>query len=544
MTRSAILCSFRLKTVLTVAVSTCWLAATAHAEVAPTEAARVVDRLLNKELFDGQSPDVPLVDDEMYLRRVTLDIIGDLPTPGAVTAFTLDPASGKRDAAVQRLLESEHYGQNWARYWRDVILYRRAEDRALIVANPLTIYLTEALNENRSWDSIARDFITAKGDIREDGRTAIIAAQEGKTEETTAEMSRILLGIQIQCAQCHDHMTDRWKREQFHELAAFFPRIALRPVNDGLRRTLMVVAQDAAPRRPKGDDGRRAAAEHFMPDLENPSADGSIMSPKFFLTGMSVDLGTPDADRRGRLADAIAENPWFAKAVVNRLWAEMVGEGFYEPIDDLGPDKTPSAPATIEYLSEQFVASGYDLKWLFRTIAASEAYQRESRARRNANQKAFTANCPQRLRADQLYNALTQALAVEELADRGPGAGRRGYLPGGPRTAFNDTFGFDPSLPRDEVKGSIPQALAMMNAPQLNRLIEADRSSMLGRLLESTKDNELVVIELYLRCLAREPRDRELQTSLSYVEEVGDRKEAFEDLLWALINSTEFLHRR
>ena len=333
----------------------------------------------------------PRVDDATFLRRVWLDIVGDIPTPEHVTAFLLDPAKDKRERVVRELLDNPQYGQNWARYWRDVILYRKLEDRAAIVANPLVVALTEKFNENEPWDKIAAEFITATGDVRENGATAIHMAQDGRTEETTAEMSRIFLGIQIQCCQCHDHPYDRWKREQFHELAAFFPRIAVRPVQSPTRRSFEVVADDRPDggRRPNPDaEGRRGQPEHYMPDLDDPAAPGTRMQPKFFLTRPELPFGTPDAERRGTVAKWMTENPWFATAFVNRMWAELVGEGFYEPIDDIGPDRTPSAPKAVEFLSRSFAESGYDVKWLFRAICATEAYQRESRPRRDVGRHA------------------------------------------------------------------------------------------------------------------------------------------------------------
>lgn len=501
-----------------------------------------IDRQLAEELPNPQGTRVPLADDETFLRRVSLDLIGELPTPEQVTIFSLDPAEDKRTAAVDRLLGHPLFGQNWARYWRDVILSRRTEDRALLVSNPLVVYLTEELNRGTPWDQIARRFITATGDIRQDGETAIIVAQDGLTEETTAEISRIFLGIQIQCAQCHDHMTDRWKRTQFHELAAFFPRIAVRPQAGGGGRTLLVAADDQG-RPGRKMNGRRGAPEHFMPDLENPADAGTEMKPVFFLTGQSLSSGTPDAERRSTVAEWMTESPWFAKAFVNRMWAEMVGEGFYEPIDDLGPDRTATAPKTIEYLAVQFVESGYDVKWLHRTIAVTEAYQRESRPRRLPTETPFAASCSQRLRADQLFNALTTALELGEPTGQNNARGYRG--PQGPRGAFSLAFGYDPSLPRDEISGSIPQVLALMNSPQINSQIDGRSTrTMLGRLLAEIEDNEAVAVELYLRCLAREPSDNELKTCLAHVDESGGRAEAFEDVLWALINGTEFLHRR
>jgi hypothetical protein len=444
---------------------------------------------------------------------------------------------------VERLLADERFGQNWARYWRDVVLYRRSDDRALISAGALQEYLATAFNGGTSWDEIARGFVTATGDVRVNGQTALIMAQMGMAEETTAEVARIFLGIQIQCAQCHDHPTDRWKRTEFHELAAFFPRIAVRPLRDGEQRSFEVVSVDRDPRRRPNGNQPRGSAEHFMPDLDDPTAKGTLMQPTFFVTRHRIDEGQTDQERRGVLANLMTaeSNPWFDRAFVNRVWSEMVGEGFYEPVDDLGPDRQCSAPQTLDLLATQFRANGRDVKWLYRTVAATSAYGLDSRSRRDPDEAPFTANCLQRLRADQLMSALARALGVS--FDQGRGGGQYGGMRG-LQGQFVQTFGYDPSEPRDEMAGSIPQALLMMNSPLLGRAINAyNPNTELGRLLAENTDDVTVVVEIYLRTLAREPSDGELQTSLDYLREVADRREAFEDLQWALINSTEFLHR-
>lgn len=514
----------------------------------PQGTAAQIDKLLAEHLFDDSTELAPQVSDSTFLRRVWLDLVGDIPTPEHVTAFVLDPDSAKRERVVRELLKNPQYGQNWARYWRDVILYRRIEERSQIVANPVTVLLTEQFNENKPWDEIASQFMTASGDVREDGATAVIIAQEGRTEETTAEMARIFLGIQIQCAQCHDHPYDDWSREQFHELAAFFPRIGVRPLQTPTRRSFEVFANDREPRRRRPMNNRPIPeAEHFMPDMEDPSAQGTQMQPKFFLTGAELSFGTPDADRRGQLAEWFTDNPWFATAYVNRMWGELVGEGFYEPIDDIGPDRSATAPKAVEYLSMAFAESGYDVKWLLQTICATEAYQRESRPRREVEETAFTANVAQRLRGDQLYNALLTALGAEE----NDGQGDRGRRGGGaygvrvsPRNTFNATFGYDPSEPRDTITPSITQALAMMNTPQINRAAVANRRTPLGKLVEEIEDDEALVTELYLRCLSREPTEKELAGALAYRDSVDNGQEAAEDLYWVLLNSSEFTHRR
>src|SRR3954454_15073331 len=492
------------------------------------QAARQIDALIAAEVFKPDTKLAPRIDDATYLRRVWLDIVGDIPTPEHVSAFVLDPAKGKRERVVNELLAKPQYGQNWARYWRDVILSRRLEDRAQIVANALVADLTERLNNNESWDKIATEFITSTGDIRENGLTAIQAAQEARTEETTAEMSRIFLGIQIQCCQCHNHPYDHWKREQFHELAAFFPRMALRPVQTPTRRTFELISDDRPefPGRANPNAmNRRGKPEHFMPDLKNPAAQGTKMQPKFFLTSATLPFGTPDAERRGTVAEWITANPWFATAMVNRMWGELLGEGFYQPIDDIGPDRKPSAPKAVAALSRSFADSGYDIKWLIRTICATEAYQRESRPRREADGTPFVANIAQPLRSDQLFNAILTAVDIDEPKyspnRRGrPEAGKPYGLNATVRQGFEVAFGYDPSDPRETVVSSIPQSLALMNGVRINLAVRASgRESMLGRLLDDVKDNREVVEELYLRALSREPSEAEVKTAIAYCNE-------------------------
>lgn len=522
----------------------------------PQDAAQAIDRQLADDVAKMQAAESPAsgtsrsptkqIGDEAFIRRLSLDLLGKTPSAAEVTAFTLDPAADKRQKTIDRYLASAAFGDNWAHYWRDVILYRRTDERALFVAAPLKDYLTEQFNKNTPWDEIARAFITAKGDVRETGALGVIISQFGETNDIAAEISRIFIGVQIQCAQCHDHKTDRWKREQFHELAAFFPRISVRQTMKDDKRSIEVGSVDRELPFARKANGPRGSTEHYMPDLSRPQDKGKLMQPVFFVTGQTLSPGKTDKERRETIAQWITseQDPWFAKAFVNRIWAEMIGEGFYEPVDDIGPDRECTAADTLEYLSSQFVAHNYDVKWLFATITATHEYQQESRSRRKPNEKPFLANCTQRLRGDQLYTTLISTLGLPDQATPTYGS-PSALLSRSPRGQFNAVFGYDPSTRRDEVAGSIPQALLLMNGRDLNRAIDGRTSfTSLGKLLASTKDDEAVVVELYLRCLAREPQSSEIKTSLDYVKKVGNRSDAFEDLLWALINSTEFLHRK
>jgi hypothetical protein len=241
------------------------------------------------------------------------------------------------------------------------------------------------------------------------------------------------------------------------------------------------------------------------------------------------------------------ENPWFARSMVNRLWAELVGEGFYEPIDDMGPDRQCSAPKTLDHLSSAFADAKYDVKQLFRVITHTAAYQRPSRSRRGPDDTPFAANVATRLRGDQLFNQLAGLLGiVEPAAGAGAGPGGNGAaaaLRRGPRFLFNQVFGYDPSNPREEEVGSVPQALVLMNSPIINGAISS-RSGVLASLLARIPQDDDLTMELYLRTLGREPNAAELAACRELVKEVADRGEAYEDILWSLINSTEFLHRK
>ncbi len=519
----------------------------------PQTVAAQTDRLLREEIpyANAAKKAPPRLDDERYLRRVSLDIIGRLPTPEEVTAFALDPSSDKRTKIVNKLLADPRYGENWGRYWRDVIMYRKTEERnQFLVGVPLDSYLTDSLNSNKPWSQIATEFITAKGSANEHGECGLIVAQQGQPEEITGEVSRIFLGVQIQCAQCHDHPTDRWTRENFHQLAAFFPRVASQPnrQGQGTRPEITVTAIDSeGPFRGRGPMNMRfrGTLEHRMSDPKNPQSDGTLMQPVLFATGESLPVGTPDADRRGTLAKWITakDNPYFAKAFVNRLWAELTGEGFYEPIDDLGPDRHATAPKTLEYLAQQFANSDYDIKWLFQAITATEMYQLPSAPRRGPEDPPMQHNVAQRLRADQVFDNILLVLeATEPAVPAGPfGAGAARQF--GPRRQFTTAFGYDPSMRRDEVQSSIPQALTLMNSPLVSGALRGAGNTMLARKLAAITDDSALTQELYLRVLGREASPSELTTCLQFVKQVNNRTEAFEDILWGLINSAEFLHR-
>ena len=289
-----------------------------------------------------------------------------------------------------------------------------------------------------------------------------------------------------------------------------------------------------------------------MPDLANPAEPGTRTQPVFFVNDKKVAFGAKDMDRRGALATSITspDNPWFARAFVNRIWAEMLGAGFYSPIDDMGPERTPRDGDVLDLLAAGFVANDYDVKWVYRTIASTAAYQRSSATQEDSDElPAFAAASPTRLRGDQLYNAVTQVLGVESLGNRlgrgmPYGKGMRGDADDRGRAAFGLLFNYDASMPQEDLMGNIPQALFMMNSPILGSAVNGKGQTALGRILEQFDDNNDALNELYLRVLVREPTPDETKICLAYIAEVGDRTQGFEDVMWSLLNSTEFLTKR
>ena len=572
------------------------------------QTAKSVDAAIEAELALSKTAVAPRAGDEDFLRRVSFDLAGTPPMPRDVTLFGLDPDPKKREKLINRLLDSEDYAVNWMRYWRDVIFGPATNMRANFARPAFEQWMTEQLEANAPWDEIATALVTATGDVQEQGDAALIYAHEGDASEIASEVSRIFLGIQIQCANCHDHPSDKWTREDFHQLAAFFPRLRVQPVRDGDRPLSFEVASFNPPprrgntqeRRPeltmqfldKNRDGKitkeevadtplgrafdqilarldtdkdkalsleefkklpqptgpgRGRDEHYMPDLNDPGAPGKKVDPAFFLTRESLPSGERDLDRRETLARWITspENPWFARAYVNRIWAELLGQGFSSPIDDIGPERETRFPKVLEILSEGFIASGYDVKWLYAVIANTSVYQRQVRPAEPGT-PAFAAARPTRLRSDQLYSAISEVLGIAD--DSSSPAANRPASPffrrATPRDAFNDLFTFDPSTPQDDLTGEVPQALFLMNSTQIHSLIQAGGQSRLNQLLTKFPDDQEAISELYLLVLSREPSGRELAICRKYIAKVNNRNEAFEDLLWSLLNSSEFLSKR
>ncbi len=467
-------------------------------------------------------------------RRVSLDLTGKQPEPEALEHFIADSTEDKRAKVVEALLKSDAYAVNWGRYWRDTVTYHTPASANYLRWKLFDDWWTAQLRRNRPWDEVVTALVTASGINDEIAPVNYLTAMYGNPSEVAATTSRVFLGVQIQCAECHDAKTESWKREQFHEFAAFFGRARIIQHKDVDGRGTPYAIES------------RADGQYRMTDKKDP---GRLiaMRPRF-LTGEAVSIDANDEERRQALARFLTspKNPWFAKCYVNRIWTAMMGWGFYPAVTDLGSDVEPRHKAVLELLEKEWIASGYDVKYLFRTIALTEAYQRPQQAR--SSELQLPAACPVRLRAEQVFEALQKALGFDEFDKKipapAPGSGPAVQRHTGVRNMVYQAFKENPSTPMDEVHGTIPQALVLMNSALVHAYTAAQGKTLLGELLAKDKSDDEIVTALYEKVLARKPTTEEQATCERYLRKVGDRKEALEDVLWALVNSTEFLIKK
>jgi hypothetical protein len=530
-----------------------------------------IDRLVNAELAKVGVKPAAKTTDEQFIRRVYIDLTGKLPMPADITEFVADKSPDKRARLIDKLLEGDDYAKHWGHYWRTVVTTRATLDFFVTPVIPqFERWMTAQLNANKSWAEITREQLTASGRVRyaeqdKNPQAFFLLSRRGAdtVTEMAAETSRIFLGIQIQCAQCHDHPSDVWKRQQFHEFAAYFGRY--RGSFPILEEKKFVGVQLAS--RP---------GEHRMPDKDDPKM-GTAMNPRFLdgkpPTGAdpvpstrgpigpagfpkggfgkgAASGGMSDAARRKALADQITskENPWFAGAFVNRMWGEFMGQAFYSPIDDMGPQKDAMMPVVLARVAGSFRGNDYDIKQLYRDILNSDTYQRQIRPGETGDEHLlFATRNPVRMNGNALWQTLTSTLGAI-----GPTGGSFGAAPpmgpfgrfGGLETQFKNTFAYDPSTKAEEIEGNISQALILMNNPQINAKIRAQGTNLLARILSSYSEDDEALRIVYLRSLGRRPTDREVARLRQHINSVNNRAEAYEDILWALINSTEFQMKR
>ncbi|HMC11210.1 MAG TPA: DUF1549 domain-containing protein, partial [Pirellulaceae bacterium] len=487
-----------------------------------------LDRLMDKHV--GGIATTIVVDDESFLRRLTLDLIGRQPTMDEMRAFLADTAADKRVKAVDTLLAAPDFGANWGNYWSDVISYRTpGPELTFLNYSPFKAWLAEQFNQNKGWDETTYNVVTAIGKVADNPAATYIGFHAGDKSRLASETTRVFLSTQIQCAECHDHKFVEMPQETFHHVAAFFVRVnAKLPWNDS--------GQIVVSSKPSG--------EHKMEGRKDE------MKPIAF-SAREVELGRSDVSRRAELADWIVspENPWFAKAFVNRVWARMMGRGFCEPVDEIGELGDRVLPEIHAALADHFIAEQFDVKDVFRVIALSKGYQREIRDADKGVNKPFLAIPAGRLRGDEVFDSLQAAIEIPNYTPpQGAATGEFRFPPPpkSTRDLVNEAFGFDPSAEQSNVARTMQQAMLLMNNKQVQAQVNADPASgtMLAKLIADETDNEAAVARLYQKVLARKPTTQEISLGIDHVKTAGNRTTGFEDLLWGLINSAEFLSRR
>lgn len=521
------------RTVLAAAVCCLVTPLLCQAEESP---ALLTPATLDALLVEGLDPvdDARPLDDTQFLRRLSLDLIGRQPTREELAAFDADDEPDRRSRWIERLLASEEFGRHWATYWSDTISYRvPPPELTFLNYDPFKEWLAERINANRPWDEVAGEILTAVGKIKEQPAATFVGYHQANPVKLAAETSRIFLGLQIQCAQCHDHPYEEWKREQFHHLAAYFARVEAKlPWRDGPETVVKV--------KEKG--------EYRMPDPVDPRKKGTTMVPAV-LTGEALELETSDEARRQQLAAWVTQrdNPWFSRAYVNRIWARLMGRGFCEPVDNLGGSGELNLPEIHDAVAASFTASGYDVKGLVRLIVRTEAYQRE---RPLAGLPGTSeVDVVEKLLGDQVFQSLVTALNLPNITPEGMEPTDAIRFPPPPKSTRDlvvDAFGYDPSLCPEEVARTMMQAMFLMNNVQVQSQIDATPGSgtLLAELLESESDDRAVVNVLFERVLARRPTEREWEIADEHLRRIESRGAAFEDILWSLVNSTEFTTRR
>ncbi len=470
--------------------------------------------------------------DTTFLRRAHLDVIGRLPTPEETRRFLADPSPDRRARLVDRLLDRPEYADHWANKWMDLLRPNPYRVGIKAVLN-LDGWIRDSFRRNIPYDQFVREIVTASGSTFDQG-PATIFRDRREPEEIAPLVSQLFLGIRLECAKCHHHPFESWDQSQFYEFSAFFARIGrkgtgLSPPISGSEEIIFA--------------GKSGSVKHPLT--------GAVLAPRA-LFGSAPVPDDPDADPREALASWMTspENRYFSRVIVNRVWAEIMGRGIVDPVDDLRATNPPSNGPLLDALADDFRIHGYDLKHLIRTILTSSVYAlaSEPNERNVADTRNFSRHYRQRLRAEVLLDAISDVTGVPDTFSAAPPGSRAAEIwthrvP----SLFLDTFGRpdpnqDPPCERT-VDTTVVQALHLMNAPELHRKVTSD-DGRAARLAKSGRSPRAIVEELYLLTYSRLPTEDERSVGVALFEAPGaDRRAAAEDLMWALINSAEFLFK-
>jgi len=496
-----------------------------------------IDELVFKKLKEMGMPPSPVCNDATFVRRVTVDVAGRLPTPRETQNFLADDDPNKRDKLIDRLLDSTDYADYFANTWSALLRNKRSQPTYARGTFAFHDWVRDSLLANKPYDRFVREVLTASGEID----TNPPVAWYRQVKDPNAQLqdtAQLFLGMRLQCAQCHHHPFEKWSQQDYYQFSAFFSRLARKP----------------GPRR--GDEivfFRRGAAS-----ATNPKTRQSVKPAP--LGGPALDLSA-EQDPRIALADWITskDNPYFARALVNRYWKHFLGRGIVEPEDDLRQTNPPTNPDLLDALARHFQESGYDLKDLVRTICRSTVYQLDSAPNQDnaVDKQNFSRYYPRRLVAETLLDA---ANALTGSEGRFEGLPADTSAVGLPDNSYNESSYFLMVFGRPDASSScecersqqpsLAQSLHLLNAKEVQEKLTAGDGRAAKLAADAGRSDEQKIAELYLFAYSRAPDSGEVAAATDYVERAAShangneqaaaRRHAYEDLIWALLNTKEF----
>lgn len=484
--------------------------------------------------------------DAEFLRRVSLDLLGVLPTPAEARRFLADTRPDRRVRLVDALLARPEFADAWALKWGDLL---RNEEKQLDRKGVALFHawLRQRFAADTPLNELARALLAGRGSTyKEPAANYYRALREPQIRaEATAQ---VFLGIRLQCAKCHNHPFDVWTQDDYHQFSAFFARVQYKIVENK--------------RRDKLDkhefDGEQVVYFDKNSEIKHP-VNGAVLSPRFL--GGAVPTSGRAGDRTQALADWVADpaNPFFARTQANRVWSHLMGRGIVEPNDDFRVSNPPANAALLDALAKDLADHRFDLKHLLRTIITSQTYQRSAvpNATNGADEANFSHALVRPLPAEVLLDAIAQVTGVPNRFEEYPEVKRAGELPalpmprrreGSPDSVkFLRLFGKPERLLSCDCERSddstLAQALQLIAGRLVNRAVSTP-DNRLGALLKAGTSDAAILDELYLASLCRPPSERERAALLARVAQARDRRAALEDVLWGLLNAKEFLLRR
>ena len=482
--------------------------------------AKLIDGHVDSRLKKDKVSPSPLSSDADFLRRVYLDITGVIPPYEKAKAFLDDKASDKRERLIDELLGSSNYGRKQADIWGAKLFTVDSANR-FVQKEPFTAWLKDQFNANTPWNSFVTSIVTATGPVDENPAVTYFLSNRS-VDKLTDTTGQHFLGVRIQCAQCHNHPFTATKQTEYWGMAAFYSKVnPQRPMNanKGGDNSKLGVTEGAT--KSRGKD--------FFPES------AKTVAPKFF--GGAEPKLTGAEPYRPALAKWLtsAENPYFAKAMVNRTWGQLFGNGIVDPVDDMIDKNKPSHPELLEELAEKFTASGFDVKYLIKCMVLSRAYQRSSKPSpgNKDDDQLFSHMSVKMMTAEELYDSLTMVTGAGAGGDAKRAGGAAKGMAVGPRTNFvNFYVAGAEEFKSNEYEAGIPQALRLMNSKL------AGNPAALKQF--GTGKPADILEKMYITTLARRPTEAELQKFTAHLAKTSSATEAYGDILWALLNSSEF----